>query len=92
MKIIAIQILALLSTLLSQVEPTDEVTFQDIRRFLCSAPISSGRCRANIKRWTFNEESQQCEEFTYGGCGVAFNNFLTESECKTVCIEPLEQI
>ncbi|XP_005100461.2 carboxypeptidase inhibitor SmCI-like, partial [Aplysia californica] len=34
----------------------------------------------------FNQDSQSCELFTYGGEGGNKNNFRTESECQAACI------
>ena len=39
---------------------------------VCLLPTAPGSCRGSMQRWTYNSESEQCEEFTYGGCQVRF--------------------
>jgi len=55
---------------------------------ICSLPSDSGSCKSNNKalvpRWYFNAKSQQCDEFTYGGCDGNANNFQTKSGCQQV--------
>ena len=45
-----------------------------------------GRCRAMIERWSFNIETNQCEQFFWGGCGAnETNNFINKVECEMSC-------
>ncbi|KAJ8037370.1 Kunitz-type serine protease inhibitor DrKIn-II [Holothuria leucospilota] len=45
-----------------------------------------GRCRARKLRYSFNADSNQCELFTYGGCGGNDNNFKTQADCEATCV------
>lgn len=54
----------------------------------CSLPIDPGPCEAAIVRWGFNQTTNQCERFIYGGCLGNANNFDTLSECRDSCVPP----
>ncbi|XP_074853104.1 kunitz-type protease inhibitor 1 isoform X2 [Carettochelys insculpta] len=51
----------------------------------CLAPKKVGRCRGSFPRWFYNPASQQCEQFTFGGCKANKNNYVREEECKLAC-------
>lgn len=53
---------------------------------VCNLPKDHGRCLALIPRFHFNTETQQCEQFNYGGCGGNGNNFETPEECQQMCM------
>lgn len=36
-------------------------------------------------RYTYNPNSNACEQFVYGGCGGTANNFETEDACNNKC-------
>eukprot|EP00095_Tigriopus_kingsejongensis_P009815 maker-scaffold239_size242058-snap-gene-1.22 protein:Tk09815 transcript:maker-scaffold239_size242058-snap-gene-1.22-mRNA-1 annotation:"Papilin" len=38
-------------------------------------------------RWGYNQEFEECEEFTYGGCRGNLNAFSTQEECVNSCQE-----
>lgn len=46
-----------------------------------------GTCRALMPRWFYNRDTEKCEQFHYGGCKGNENSFMTEEECKKVCME-----
>ncbi|KAL4238992.1 hypothetical protein ACF0H5_003696 [Mactra antiquata] len=48
---------------------------------------SDVRCLALFYRWTYNADTNSCEQFTYGGCGGSANNFNTEEACTRKCVE-----
>ena len=52
---------------------------------VCGLPPETGLCKAAFPRYFYNSTSEQCEGFTYGGCGGNSNNFETLSECNNVC-------
>merc|ERR1712232_1037965 len=52
---------------------------------LCTMPAVSGHCRANVTRWHYNNSTNRCEKFFYGGCRGNENRFTTEDECQTAC-------
>lgn len=41
--------------------------------------------RAGFQRYFYNTTSDQCEEFTYGGCDGNGNNFETIEHCQGNC-------
>ncbi|KAJ6643865.1 Actinia tenebrosa protease inhibitor [Pseudolycoriella hygida] len=45
---------------------------------------STGHCLAYIPRYTFT--GGKCERFIYGGCGYPDNNFDSQFECETNCL------
>ena len=51
----------------------------------CYEKGQTGKCRAYFIKYHFNNESNKCEKYVYGGCGeVVFN---TLNECKKSCEE-----
>ncbi|CAM9922509.1 unnamed protein product [Lampetra planeri] len=52
---------------------------------ICLLEEAVGPCRGSFTRWIYDAESSNCKEFTYGGCGGNFNNFLEETECMVTC-------
>lgn len=51
----------------------------------CLNTRDGGNCEALFKKYAFDQESQKCEEFIYGGCDGNDNNFKTMDECKETC-------
>ncbi|PIK62074.1 putative WAP, Kazal, immunoglobulin, Kunitz and NTR domain-containing protein 2-like [Apostichopus japonicus] len=51
----------------------------------CKHPIATGRCRAHLRRWAYQEDTGECVQFVYGGCGANGNNFGTREECGYTC-------
>ncbi|XP_072747679.1 papilin isoform X3 [Anoplolepis gracilipes] len=54
----------------------------------CDQPKETGPCAGNFTKWYFNQDSQTCEQFTYGGCKANDNNFPTEIACHQQCLQP----
>jgi hypothetical protein len=52
---------------------------------VCALPQEPGQCRGLFKRWYFNYQSRQCEEFVYTGCSGNGNNFATRAKCESQC-------
>ena len=46
---------------------------------------SEARCLALIPRWTYDRETGECVEFSYGGCGGSSNNFESYEACSRKC-------
>ncbi|XP_048258794.1 carboxypeptidase inhibitor SmCI-like [Haliotis rufescens] len=53
----------------------------------CKLEPVPGPCRASFQRFYFNPSCQECETFTYGGCGGNANNFETIEDCKKTCFQ-----
>ncbi|XP_076299852.1 PI-actitoxin-Aeq3a-like [Lasioglossum baleicum] len=51
----------------------------------CLLPLVRGPCRGMFKRYGYNPETHQCEEFTYGGCGGNQNNYMNRNDCRQFC-------
>ncbi|KAL3875221.1 hypothetical protein ACJMK2_038145 [Sinanodonta woodiana] len=62
------------------------------REHVCQ-PFTQGviTCAAAIPRWLYNRETNQCEEFVYGGCGGTSNNFASREACRRKCLAQVEQ-
>jgi Ca-activated chloride channel family protein len=52
---------------------------------LCSLPPQTGPCKAVIRKFYFDQSTQTCQTFNWGGCqGVV--PFDTQQECQTACL------
>ncbi|KAI1901620.1 hypothetical protein AGOR_G00036270 [Albula goreensis] len=54
-------------------------------REACLLQVDEGPCRAELQRFYYNTFTQQCEEFSYGGCLGNANNFMTFQDCQKTC-------
>uniref|UniRef100_A0A3P8YX10 Tissue factor pathway inhibitor n=1 Tax=Esox lucius TaxID=8010 RepID=A0A3P8YX10_ESOLU len=52
---------------------------------VCLLQVDEGSCRGNIQRYYYNTVTQQCEEFSYGGCQGNANNFMSFEACQKTC-------
>lgn len=52
---------------------------------VCLLQIEEGTCNDDVHRFYYNTISQQCEEFSYSGCGGNQNNFRSFLECQKTC-------
>lgn len=52
---------------------------------VCLLPVDDGPCKADIPRFYYDTLTQQCTEFSYGGCGGNDNNFKSSVECLKTC-------
>ncbi|XP_021363832.1 papilin-like [Mizuhopecten yessoensis] len=53
---------------------------------ICNLPKETGPCRGLFSRFAYNDVTQSCEEFVYGGCGGNANRFDTMVDCETQCL------
>ncbi|PAA91105.1 hypothetical protein BOX15_Mlig006615g1 [Macrostomum lignano] len=65
--------------------------YPEKRHLICFLESDPGPCKANLKRYYFNQTTGACEEMTYGGCLGNRNRFLTMSECKNMCEDQLQR-
>ena len=52
---------------------------------ICTMPVDTGPCEAQLESWYYNQETGLCELFTYGGCQGNDNRFESEIECRDMC-------
>ncbi|XP_064648807.1 papilin-like [Lineus longissimus] len=55
-------------------------------RDVCLLPRRAGPCYANIRRYFYNNESEKCEEFSFGGCLGNENRFEMLEQCEERCV------
>ena len=48
-------------------------------------PPVTGLCKAYMPRFYYNNKTNECEDFVYGGCGGNGNNFETKEVCEKTC-------
>ncbi|XP_053347373.1 tissue factor pathway inhibitor 2 [Clarias gariepinus] len=59
--------------------------YRPLPREVCLLPVDDGPCKADIPRFYYDTLTQQCTEFSYGGCGGNDNNFKSSVECLKTC-------
>ena len=52
---------------------------------VCYLPKEVGPCRASMERFYFNNNTEACSCFTYGGCPGNANRFDTMAKCEEKC-------
>ncbi|KAH9515020.1 hypothetical protein Btru_021689 [Bulinus truncatus] len=52
----------------------------------CLQPPDVGPCKAQLSRYHYDQSSDTCSNFMYGGCGGNENNFQTREECEGQCL------
>lgn len=52
---------------------------------ICSLPQVSGPCDAAMEQWYYNQRTDTCERFTYGGCQGNDNRFDDQQSCEQQC-------
>ncbi|NP_001035185.1 tissue factor pathway inhibitor 2 precursor [Danio rerio] len=79
----ACDLLGALLLFISVLESAVGLTLQP--KEVCLLQIEEGTCNDDIQRFYYNTISQQCEEFSYSGCGGNQNNFRSFVECQKTC-------
>ncbi|KAB5530827.1 hypothetical protein PHYPO_G00133810 [Pangasianodon hypophthalmus] len=54
-------------------------------REVCFLQVDEGPCVEDVPRFYYNTLTQQCEEFSYGGCEGNANNFRSYMACRKTC-------
>ncbi|XP_015037150.2 papilin isoform X5 [Drosophila pseudoobscura] len=54
----------------------------------CEQPVENGPCAGNYERWYYDNQTDICRPFTYGGCKGNKNNYPTEHACSYSCRQP----
>ena len=57
----------------------------------CDLPILVGPCNGAMPHFGYNQELNECLEFSYGGCNGNANRFLTLAECEDLCVSTEEE-
>ncbi|KHJ95481.1 Kunitz/Bovine pancreatic trypsin inhibitor domain protein [Oesophagostomum dentatum] len=52
---------------------------------VCALPISTGKCRAALRRYGYDSTLKKCVSFIYGGCEGNANRFETMEDCQSSC-------
>ncbi|RWS26974.1 uncharacterized protein B4U80_08391 [Leptotrombidium deliense] len=47
--------------------------------------VAGRQCKAYIPSWSYNEKTDLCEFFIYGGCGGNENRFASPDVCIEIC-------
>ncbi|WKY10317.1 hypothetical protein Q1695_002565 [Nippostrongylus brasiliensis] len=51
----------------------------------CSLVVKEGYGSQSLNRWFYNQQTRQCQPFTYHGLGGNENNFLLREHCEATC-------
>ncbi|KRY58971.1 Mitochondrial inner membrane protein OXA1L, partial [Trichinella britovi] len=58
---------------------------RDLIDDVCTWPLDRGSCEKYSIRWFYNETTEMCVKFLYGGCQGNVNNFISRIECERRC-------
>ena len=70
--------------------PTSYITFLSVNLFtaeidVCTLQPETGNCRGSFVRYFYNQTTERCELFAYGGCGGNGNRFKDLQNCEKTC-------
>lgn len=51
----------------------------------CSARVDPGPCQEYVIQHYFDDRTNSCQRFQYGGCGGSANRYNSEEQCERVC-------
>jgi len=51
----------------------------------CYREVTQRPCRANLRRYSYDVSLNECVEFTFGGCSMSLNIFMSRDECEKRC-------
>lgn len=82
--------IVLVSSKISEYIPLDldkkkENNSSETKTDICQLKLDPGSCKKLKPSYYFNNETERCEEFIYGGCNGNENRFETRLECNSRC-------
>ncbi|XP_029496911.1 tissue factor pathway inhibitor a isoform X1 [Oncorhynchus nerka] len=69
-------------------EACEEMCLVSVDKSPCHLEEAPGPCRGLVTRYLFDNQSQECKHFYYGGCFGNANNFKSMKECQARCQNP----
>ncbi|XP_078068254.1 hedgehog-interacting protein isoform X2 [Mustelus asterias] len=69
-----------------QCEQVDRNIQRVARAAVCQQLRKGGNCNTPTRRWFFNVDTRQCEQFLYSGCQGNKNRFSSQEECIKTCL------
>ena len=66
-------------------ETTEASEYPTTAEDICTMPMVTGPCRANMQMYGYYPVEGTCKMFTYGGCGGNHNTFRTYESCMMRC-------
>lgn len=55
----------------------------------CDLAKEEGPCNLHTNKWAYNNAVEQCEIFSYGGCGGNENKFDSKAQCEGRCLKDI---
>uniref|UniRef100_A0A2C9JGS2 BPTI/Kunitz inhibitor domain-containing protein n=1 Tax=Biomphalaria glabrata TaxID=6526 RepID=A0A2C9JGS2_BIOGL len=59
---------------------------QGVKDGKCLLEMDSGPCKALLSRYYYDQSTNTCQNFKYGGCSGNDNNFQSKSDCEEACL------
>merc|ERR1719259_1078911 len=66
-------------------EACEDMCSPDTNTPVCKKAKAEGACAGDFRRWYFNRDSGECEEFSFSGCLGNNNRFMSKYECEHSC-------
>uniref|UniRef100_A0A7M5VFX9 Papilin n=1 Tax=Clytia hemisphaerica TaxID=252671 RepID=A0A7M5VFX9_9CNID len=56
----------------------------------CDMPKVSGNCEGNFQRYYYDQLTNECKLFVYGGCRGNKNNYISQGKCEQECVQEIQ--